>query len=481
MIVMKFGGTSVQDAAAIRTAADIIIRECARSPLVVVSACAGVTNALIKIAQQSAEGAVPQALASVQALRRRHHGIADELFSEKSSHPADSGADGAGYDQKGRSFRSITHDRITRDCKELEQLVHSLAVLKELTPRALDQCAAFGEQWSSLLLNYELLRRGVATHFVDARKVLVTDNEFNRAAPLFDLTEVKAKEIILPHLRPDRVIVTQGYIGATKNGITTTIGRGGSDYSAAIFGAVLGAEEIQIWTDVDGILSADPKILPEAQRIEQLTFNEAAELAYFGAKVLHPSTIAPAVERYIPVRVLNSKRADGEGTLITRDTKAEPRCIVKSIASKEHITVIKVQSTRMLMAHGFLARLFEVFAVHKKSIDVIATSEVGVSLTIDNADDLEAILAQLRQFADVRVEHHRAVVCVVGEKMKSTRGIAARVFAALDRAGVNVELISQGGSDINLTFVIDESQIAVAVKCLHDEFVSKDGAGKNRA
>jgi len=456
MIVMKFGGTSVQDAVAIRNVANIVLRERERFPLVVVSACAGVTNALLGIARKSAEGNLQEALAAVAALRQRHFAIAGELFK----------------DGRRQSSRELAQETIDRDCCELEKLAQSLAVLKELTPRTLDQCAAFGEQWSSLLLTHELLQRGCEACLVDARAVLFTGNEFTRATPLFDLTDAKAKEIFLPLLQQRKLVVTQGFIGATPDGLTTTIGRGGSDYSAAIFGAALEVEEIQIWTDVDGVLTADPSILPEARRIKQMTFNEAAELAYFGAKVLHPSTILPAIQKNIPVRVLNSKRPEGRGTLITSAPAASSQCIVKSIAYKERITVIAVQSSRMLMAHGFLARLFEIFAAHQKSIDVIATSEVGVSLTVDNADNLEAILAELRRFADVRVEHNKAVFCVVGENMKSTRGVAARVFAALDRAGVNVELIAHGGSEINLTFVISEAQIAAAVKCLHDEFFS---------
>lgn len=457
MIVMKFGGTSVQDAAAIRNVANIVLRERDRLPLVVVSAGAGVTNALLDMAKKSAAGNLPEALATVAALLQRHFAIADELFK----------------DGRIQTSRELAHKTFNRDCRELEKLAQSLAVLQELTPRTLDQCTAFGEQWSSLLLTHELLQRGGDACLIDARTVLITGNEFTRAAPLCDHIDAKAKEIFLPRLQQRQLVVTQGFIGATANGLTTTIGRGGSDYSAAIFGAALAVEEIQIWTDVDGILSADPSILPKARRIKQMTFNEAAELAYFGAKVLHPSTILPAIKKNIPVRVLNSKRPDGQGTLITQTAASRSSCIVKSIAYKERITLINVQSTRMLMAHGFLARLFAVFAAHQKSIDVIATSEVGVSLTIDNADKLEFLLAELREFAEVRVEHRKAVFCLVGENMKSTRGIAARVFAALDRAGVNIELISHGGSEINLTFVISEAQIAAAVKCLHDEFFSE--------
>jgi aspartate kinase len=266
--------------------------------------------------------------------------------------------------------------------------------------------------------------------------------------------------------------VTQGFIGATISGETTTIGRGGSDYSAAILGSVLDAEEIQIWTDVDGILTADPTILPNSFRIKQMTFREAAELAYFGARVLHPKTILPAVEKGIPVRVLNSRRPDSTGTLITARSPEPSGCVVKSVAYKEGITLVSIESTRMLMAHGFLARLFEVFAQFRKPVDVIATSEIGVSLTVDDSSGLDEIVHTLREVAEVTVQPHRAVLCVVGENMKYTRGIAAKVFTALDRVGVNVELISHGGSEINLTLVIREEEIRTAVEALHAEFFS---------
>lgn len=458
MIVMKFGGTSVQDAAAIRNVAQLVAKEKSRPPLVVTSACAGVTNALISIAKKSATGQVDEALVSLKSLQERHSKIAKELFDQSAN----------------KETLSLVQEKFTKDFVDLERLAQSLSVLGELTLRAQDQLTAYGELWSSLLLSHELQQNGIDACWFDARKVLITNNDFTHATPSLEITEVKAKELMIPLLQSGTTVVTQGFIGATKEGITTTIGRGGSDYSAAIFGSVLDAEEIQIWTDVDGVLSADPSIIPEARGIKHMTFNEAAELAYFGAKVLHPSTILPAVEKNIPVKVLNSKRPGGEGTLITRDSRNGSQRVVKSIAYKEHITTISVQSTRMLMAHGFLARLFEVFATHKKSIDVIATSEVGVSLTIDDDRNLETIIDEISHFAEAKVEHNRAVICIVGEKLKFTRGIAARVFAALDRAGVNVELISQGGSEINLTFVINESQIAVAVKCLHDEFFSKN-------
>jgi len=447
MIIMKFGGTSVEDANAICNAAAIILRE-QRPRLVVVSACAGVTNALRDAAVNASEEKEQSALRILDTLEVRHAAIANELLNQ---------------DSTDRFIRTLWKDIAT-----LKKLAQSVANLKELSDRTLDQFMSFGEQWSALILFHFLLQRDVPVELIDARSVMITDKEFNRATPLFDEIHARCNEIF----GGKQIVITQGFIGATPDGIVTTLGRGGSDYSASIFGAALNAEEIQIWTDVNGILTADPSILPEAQPIPELSFDEASELAYFGARVLHPSTILPAVRKNIPVRVLNSKSPDQEGTLIQHNSNLNRDCIVKSIAYKEGITVITIKSTEMLMSHSFLARLFEIFSRYKKSIDVIATAKVSVSLTIDDSSNLENMCDELKEFAEVQVEYGKAVFCVVGENMKSYRGIAAKVFSALDENGINVELISNGASHINLTFVINEDQINFAVRALHDELFS---------
>ena len=447
MIVMKFGGTSVEDANALQNVCQIIADRRSQQPLVVVSACAGVTNNLLQIAHSAGDGNIELSLDGIEKLRSRHTAIAEALL---------------------RSHVGEIQQLFARQFAALANLMRSVAVIQEVTPRLLDQCAAHGEEWSAWLLTFALQERGIHAHFCNAREVMVTNDAFTKAEPKFDLIESRAKEKILPLIK-NEVVVTQGFVGATQKGVTTTLGRGGSDYSAAIFGVVLDATEIQIWTDVDGILTTDPNILSDARLLKEVTFDEAAELAYFGAKVLHPSTILPAMKKNIPVRVLNSKRPQIEGTLITAQSKWQSDLLVKSIAYKKNITVITIQSTRMLMAYGFLARVFEVFKQYQKSIDVVATSEVGVSLTIDEPSGIETIVKELQEFADVIVEKNKAVVCVVGEKMKSTPGIAGKIFMALGKAGVNVELISHGGSEINLTFVINESQTADAVKALHKE------------
>ncbi len=444
---MKFGGTSVEDANALRNVCQIIAGRVDRKPLVVMSACAGVTNALLRLSRGAAEGCLDKSLDDVSMLKKRHFRIADELLGKESA--------GAVKENLAPQFDDLSH------------LAKSIAVVGEVTPRLLDQCASLGERWSSLLLASALRERNLSTCLLDAGEIIITSDDFMRAEPLFDRIESRAREVI-PPVR-EEVIITQGFVGATEKGITTTLGRGGSDYSAAIFGSALGAEEIQIWTDVDGMLTADPSLIPGARLISDLSFSEAAELAYFGAKVLHPSTILPAMKKNIPVRVLNSRRPNVEGTRITMQPKVQADFAVKSIAYKKGITVITIQSTRMLMAYGFLSRVFEVFKVFEKSIDVVATSEVAVSLTVDDDEDLEPIVRELGAFAEVSVERKKAVVCVVGENLKYTTGIAGRVFDALGRAGVNVELISHGGSEINLTFVISEDHILPAVESLHRE------------
>jgi len=264
--------------------------------------------------------------------------------------------------------------------------------------------------------------------------------------------------------------VMGGFIGATAEGITTTIGRGGSDFSAAIVGASLGAERIEIWTDVDGMMTTDPGLCPDARRIKVISFEEAAELAYFGAKVLHPATVLPAVQKNIPVYVLNSRNPTCEGTRIT--AQAPPcRSTFKAIAAKKRITIVDIVATRMLMAHGFLRAIFEVFDRHRCAVDVVSTSEVSVSVTVDSNESIPAIAADLGKLADVKYEGRKAIVCLVGDNIRGTPGVAAKVFATL--GDINVRMISQGASEINLTFVVEEDEVPEVVRRLHGTFFAE--------
>ena len=450
MIVMKFGGTSMEDAAAMRNVASIVRARIVRRPLVVASACAGVTNALLALARSARDAGREKALDRVEELRMRHRQIAHALFA-------------------GEVLFTV-QSQVDALMDSLRDLVKSIAILGELTDRSLDTFAGYGERLSTLLLTHHMKQEGIPCVFVDAQEVMVTGAEFTRAVPVVPEIERRARERIAPRLETGQAVVTQGFVGATPDGIPTTIGRGGSDYSAAILGAALDAEEIQIWTDVDGVMTSDPSVIPEARVIPAMTFREAAELAYFGAKVLHPATILPAVQKNIPVRVLNSRRSDVPGTVILARGAGREGGVVTSIAYKEGITLITITSSRMLMMHGFLARVFEIFAAHSTSVDVIATSEVSLSLTVDSRAHLDAIFTELRQVAEVETEHDKAIFCVVGEGLKMSRGVVTRVFATLDEAGIGVSMISLGASEINVTFVIDGRDIRPAAQALHRAF-----------
>jgi aspartate kinase len=284
--------------------------------------------------------------------------------------------------------------------------------------------ASFGERVSSKIASAAFSARGLDAHHVDARQIIVTDDRHTRAVPLFDDTNYALHAHLLPLLEKGRVPVMGGFIGATRDGITTTIGRGGSDFSAAIVGAGLGSEKIEIWTDVDGMKTTDPNLCPDARRIKVISFDEAAELAYFGAKVLHPATLLPAVQKNIPVWVLNSRNPKNDGTKIAARA---PHCrnTFKAIAAKKRITIVDVVATRMLMAHGFLKSIFEVFDRHRVAVDVVSTSEVSISLTVDSNDAIPGLADDLCKLADVKYEGRKAIVCLVGENIRGTAGVAA--------------------------------------------------------
>ncbi len=448
MIVMKFGGTSVESAAAIERVARIVKAREGQLPVVVVSAMGKTTNKLLAIAAAAIAGKRDEYIPQLHDLRDFHSREARQAAS---------------------LAERVELDRfLDEHFQELTELVKGLAVLGELTPRSVDAISAYGERLSSYIVTLAFRHFGLNAVHVDSRDVMITDNRHTQAAPNFPETNRRLAEVI-PPLAKDAVVVMGGFIGATEQGVTTTLGRGGSDYTASIVGAGIGAEEIQIWTDVDGMLTADPTILPGGHRVKIISFAEAAELAYFGAKVLHPATVVPAMDKDIPVLILNSRRPDVEGTRIVADS-VPCENTVKSIACKRKITLVNTHSTRMLMAHGFLHRIFEVFDRFQTPVDMVATSEVSVSLTIDNRENMEAIQAELRQYAEVNVEHEQVIVCLVGENIRFTPGVARRVFNALD--GINIRMISQGASLLNLSFVVSEADLHRTVAALHEEFFS---------
>ncbi len=446
MIVCKFGGTSVQDAEAIDRVVAIIRGKLAQQPIVVVSALGGATNQLLEVAQQAAAGQLLRAIELVQALRERHLREAAALLAGSSEADDIAMAISAGFD-------------------ELAHLAEAFRTLGHLTPRSLDTVAALGELLSSQIVAAAFRHRGLPAAHVDARQVVKTNDDFTRAEPDSAAIERAAQQVLLPLVTAGQIPVLGGFVGATSSGVTTTLGRGGSDYSASLVGAAVQASAIEIWTDVDGMLTADPRVIPAARLIERIGFDEAAELASFGAKVLHPSTIAPAVQRGIPVFVYNSRNPSGTGTMITFEA---PRHAVRAIAGKTQATVIKLRSTRMLLAHGFLRRVFEVFERHRTSVDVVTTSEVSISVTVDDISRLDAIVTDLMEFGDVAVERDRGIIAIVGAGIADNSAAIAQAIAAI--GAVPLHMASLSATGINFTVVIDGQEVTPVMQRLHRTF-----------
>jgi len=356
---------------------------------------------------------------------------------------------------------------VSRRFQELSRMASAVAVLRAVPAEGRDRFLACGERISAAVVARALQARGLPAAAVDARDILITDDHFGRARPDFPEIERRARERLLPAIGRGEIPVLEGFIGATRGGETTTLGRGGSDWSAAILGACLGASCVEIWTDVGGMMTADPRVVPAARVVETISFEEASELAYFGARVLHPLTLAPAVEKDIPVRIRNSRDPGPTGTEIRRDAPSGPSA-VRSIAFKSGIATVDIVTTRMLMASGFLRTLFEVFARHDTPVDMVTTSEVSVSVTVDNLERLEAIRRDLEEIAHVEIAGGRSIVCLVGQDLKFKPGIAARIFRAMGE--INILMISQGASRRNVSFVVEEKDAADAVRRLHAEF-----------
>lgn len=444
---MKFGGTSVQDAEAFARVASIVGGERDNAPVVVTSAMSKVTDALLAAFETAKRGAVEDAVLSLDTHLERHREVSRTLLGE------------AGQ----RLFR------VELDFAEKELGDLLMRVSRRSLPLAMlkDAVVSYGEQLSSRLLALVMAAAGLNARHIDSRRVIVTDDEYGAASPIQAETEPLVRGELEPVIRAGEIPVMGGFIAASRSGETTTLGRGGSDYSAAIVGAALNAREIQIWTDVTGVLTCDPRICPNARTLRTLSYEEAAELAYFGAKVLHPKTIQPAVDQRIPVRVCNSHAPAERGTMILPYTETTPRK-VKSIAYKKGVTILRITSARMLGAFGFMAAIFQIFERHRTVVDVITTSEVSVSMTLDGNEPLEPLVRDLERLGEIEVETGNAVVCVVGSGLRGAPGVAAEVFEAI--SDYNVSLISHGASSVNLTFAVKENDVLEVVKRLHDEF-----------
>jgi aspartate kinase len=446
MIVTKFGGTSVADASAVGRLIGVVRSRLRDRPVVVVSALAGVTDALLGLQEIVHRGQADALDAALTAVVERHAEVARALPGAASAMPAIAGAATTLREELSAAFGRL------------------------LRPAELDMLAGRGELWSSRLVAAALAGAGLDATWVDIRPIMVTDDRFGRAAPCTPILTARARECLRPLTEAGRVPVTQGFIGATADGLPTTLGRGGSDFTASLLGAALEADRVEIWTDVNGLMTADPRVVPSARTLRAASYEEAAELATFGARVLHPATAQPLVRAGIPIVVLNSSRPDDPGTRIEPSAELERLgdSPVRSISWKRGITVVNVRAPRMLGAYGFLRAMFEVFERHEVVVDVLASSEVSVSLTVEDRTRLDVVVRDLGELGEVWIEDHRAIVAVVGIGIRSTPGLAARLFGAVQPA--NVEVISQGASAINMTFVVREEDGPGVVRRLHQEF-----------
>jgi aspartate kinase len=452
---MKFGGTSVGSPRAFERVAALVARAARDSrPVVVVSAMSRFTDALVHADATAASGDARAAADSLETHFERHTEVARSLLKE---------GDAAEFESALEEARRELAD-LLREAKDASDSAEGRGRRGVIS----DAVVSYGEQLSSRLLAAVLRERGLDARQVDARRCIITDDEHCRANPLKEETERHTREKILPLLEEGAVPVMGGFIASSAaTGATTTLGRGGSDYTAGLVGAALRSGEIQIWTDVSGVLTADPRVVSEARTIPRLSYAEAAELAYFGAKVLHPKTILPAVVRNIAVRICNSREPRSPDTVVYFDAEMTPRT-VKAIAHKKGISIVHITSARMLGAYGFLRAIFEVFERHRTAVDIVTTSEVSVSLSLEDTGALPEIMADLEKISAVKVESGRAVVCIVGEGLRTTPGIAGRVFSTIK--DINVLLVSQGASSVNLTFVVDEQHVEEAVRRLHAAF-----------
>ena len=443
MIVLKFGGTSVGDAERIKASVDIAVEQIDRAPVLVSSAMSGITDALLTIADSATSGDTHTVQNQLDIIRKRHDETAEALSTGK--------------------LLEETKQRISTLIDQLESLARGLLLLRECSARTLDTVASLGELLSTTLIHAAATEQHIDSALLDARTFMRTDDQFGSAVPDLEAISELTQSLVAP--RKGTLLVTQGFIASTATGVTTTLGRGGSDLTATIIGSALGAEEVQIWTDVHGIMTCDPRIVPEATTIEKLSYSEAAELAYFGAKVVHPSTIQPAIDRSIPVLVKHSSYPNGAFTEIDANTKATG---LRAIAGKRSVTLINITSSRMLNAFGFLSQIFNTFDRYKTAVDLIATSEVSVSVTVDDPRALSDISDELTSFATVSSEYHISIVSLVGQDLWKDSAFVAAVFEAIRT--IPIRMISLGSSDINLSIVVPESSFAEALRLLHRRF-----------
>ncbi len=454
LVVMKFGGTSVEDAAAIRRLIGVVEGRPGAQQVIVVSALARVTDQLLEAGRAAAQGHLGSGLAAVRSIYVRHEQLSDSVV--------EGSVDG-------------TLDRVLRsEFQALEDLLHEIESAGQLNLKMQDRLLGYGECFSARLITDALRHAAIDAVHVDARSCIVTDARHGQANPIWDVTKERIRGALVPHLEAGRIPVLGGFIAKTSEGEPTTLGRGGSDFTAAILGAALHACRVEIWTDVDGVMTADPKLCPEARVIHKMTFDEAAELAYFGAKVLHPATLAPAMRENIPVYVLNSRRPDGAGTEIRAE--AAGGGAVTAITAKRDVSAVEIESLRGIDSI-LLDAVFAAFEQHACSVDVMSTSMGRMYLLVGPNANLPKIAAELKGIAKVEWENRRALVCVVGESVRRQAEVASKAFAAV--SDMNVRVLCQSASDRTISFLVDDSRVEETVQRLHSLFFPKADAGRD--
>ena len=446
MIVMKFGGTSVANFEAITRTIFIIGGKLDQKPVVVVSALSKVTDLLYRISDAAVSKDSSLTKELLAELRQRHVSLACELLEQN---PV-------------QKESAVT--RVNAICDELDALANAVCAVGELSDRNKAIIISNGELLSSTIICFAMNAKGIRTNWVDARKMMVTNDAYLKGEPIESEIVKRVPEAIAEAYNGMDAVITQGFIATNLKGEQTVLGRGGSDYSASLIGMSVDAERIEIWTDVDGVRTADPRKVQNTKYLEKISFEEAAEMAHFGAKVLHPLTIEPAVKKNIPIYVLNSMNPSGKGTAILRNEFIEDG--VKSVSFKENIRVINIFSMRMINTSGFLRRVFEIFSENKVSVDLISTSEANISVTVDASQKIDAVVSELSEFAEVIVDEDKAQVSVIGKNIVRLNGMLKKTFAPLKRC--NVYMISQGASFVNISFVVDREELTEVVQDLHD-------------
>lgn len=443
---MKFGGTSVANFEAITRTIFIIGGKLDQKPVVVVSALSKVTDLLYKISDAAASKDSALTKELLAELRQRHVNLTCDLLEQN---PV----------QKENAL-----GRVNAICDDLDALANAVCAVGELSDRNKAIIISNGELLSSTIICFAMNAKGIRTNWVDARKMMVTNDAYLKGEPVESEIVTRVPGMIAEAYKGMDAVITQGFIATNLKGEQTVLGRGGSDYSASLIGMSIDAERIEIWTDVDGVRTADPRYVKNTRYLERISFEEAAEMAHFGAKVLHPLTIEPAVKKNIPLYVLNSMNPSGKGTAILRNELIEDG--VKSVSFKENIRVINIFSMRMINTSGFLRRVFGIFSENKVSVDLISTSEANISVTVDAGEKIDRVVAELSEFAEVIVDEDKAQVSVIGKNIVRLNGILKRTFAPLKRT--NVYMISQGASFVNISFVVDREELNEVVQDLHD-------------